>query len=173
MYPSPQSNPHDPLQGQPPVGYGFPAEVPPPPVFHSVPQTMPGPAIAVRVLMFIGGPIGILLGAFLGAVALLGFGVGEMAGEADEGAFSFLAAFTGVIALIPLIYGIVSTTLAALMGRRRKGLFWGVVVFQTIASLILLLWAILGDYLSLVPLAFAVVMIGLMFTSRVREFYLP
>ncbi|WP_223839606.1 hypothetical protein [Nocardiopsis deserti] len=160
-----------PAPGQPPVGYGFPGQVPPPPVYQAF-QGMPGQAVAVRVLMFIGGPIGILLGAFLGAIALLGFGVGEMAGEADEGAFSFLAAFTGAVALVPLAYGIVSTTLASLMGRRRGGLLWGVVAFHGVASLILLVAVIAGDYFSLVPLAFAAVMIGLMLTPRVREFYL-
>lgn len=180
MYPSPHSGPHQPAPGRSPVGYGLPGRMPPvpPPVSAPAASTMPGAAVAVRVLMFIGGPVGILLGLFLGAIALLGFGVGEMVGESGagtdgQGGFAFLAAFTGVIALVPLAYGVVSTMLAALMGRGGRGLFWSVVVFHGVASLILLLGVVLGDYFSLVPLAFAVVMIALMFTPRVRKYYLP
>ncbi|MFD6952258.1 hypothetical protein A6A08_10345 [Nocardiopsis sp. TSRI0078] len=68
--------------------------------------------------------------------------------------------------------GIVSTTLAALMGRGGRGLSWGVAAFHGVASLLLLVWIVLGDYLALVPLAFAALMIGLMCTPRVRGFYL-
>lgn len=193
MHPSPQPDPHQPGYGQPgprqpdhgqpgygrpPVGYGLPSQVPPPPppLSQTNPDAMPGAAVAVRVLMFIGGPVGILLGVFIGIVALFGFGVGQMMGELSqdaegESAFGFLSALAGFVALVPLVYGIVSTTLAALMGRRKPGLFWGVIVFHSVAVLILLIGVVLGDYLSLIPMAFAALMLGLMFTPGVRAFY--
>lgn len=208
MYPSPPSGPNQPYgQGHPPQhqqgGYGYPqAPMPhgpgpgqpygapgapvPPPHFHGGPgasESLPGPGVAVRVLMFIGGPVGILLGLGVGLMVLLGVGMGTAAGSSPEvdsaemmGMVGVFGALGVVVALIPLVYGIVSTTLAAKMGKRSKGVYWGVVVFNVIASLLLVLNVIASIAMeaapsSLIPLAFHVTMTGLMFAPTVRRFY--
>ncbi|WP_017599969.1 hypothetical protein [Nocardiopsis lucentensis] len=151
---------------------------PPPPAAptHRDPDALPGAGVAVRVLMFIGGVLGILIGLLIGGISLLGLGLGQASAELSQdqeaaGAFGFLLAFAGFVALIPLTYGVVSTTLAAMMGRRRRGLFWGIIAFHTVASLILVVAIIAGDHFSFVPLAFAGLMIGLMFVPGVRGFH--
>jgi hypothetical protein len=128
--------------------------------------------------MFIGGVVGLLIGAFLCLVAVLGFGADQLspptpAGESHEteGFLTLLSALAGILALVPLGYGIVSTLLASLMGRRSKVLFWGIIAFHAVASLLLLVPIVNGDVLSYVPLAVALLMIGLMLPSRVRAFY--
>jgi hypothetical protein len=213
VYPTPPSGPQQPYgQGHPPQhpqgppqhqqgGYGYPqqpmqhghgpgqpygAPGAPPPQFHGspgAPDTMPGPATTVRVLMFIGGPVGILLGLIIGVFVALGVGVGAAAGTASEASGAEVAGMVGVLgalgaffALIPLVYGIVSTTLAARMGKRTKGLYWGVVVFNIVSALLLVLnlvsaLAMEGAPTSLLPLAFHATMTGLMFAPKVREFY--
>ncbi|WP_431873068.1 hypothetical protein [Nocardiopsis eucommiae] len=210
MYPSPPSGPNQPYgQGQPPQhqqqgGYGYPQQpMPhgpgpghpyggapgapiPPPHFHGapgVPDAMPGQATTVRVLMFIGGPVGILFGLLLGALVLFGVGLGAAAGSSPEvdsaemaGMIGVFGALGAVVALIPLVYGIVSTTLAAKMGKRSKGVYWGVVVFNIVAALVLVLNVVASIVMeespsSLIPLAFHATMTGLMFAPRVRQFY--
>lgn len=173
MHPSSQPDPQQGGYGypQPPVSPGGP---PAPMMPHD--DTVPGQATTVRVLMFIGGPIGIVVGLVIGFIALLGFGTGQLVeglneGDVDSGAFSFLAGAVGLFALIPFVYGFASTLLAALMGRRKKGIYWGTVAFNIAAALFLVLFVISGDYLMLVPLAFHTTMAALMFVPRVRVFY--
>lgn len=177
MHPSSQYP--EPPQGQ---GYGYPTpagQVPPPPVtVFQGDQTLPGTGTTVRVLMFIGGPIGILLGAVLGILLLFVVGggaalnsVAEAPDEEFGAALGFLGALGAVVALIPLGYGIVSTALAAFMGRRKKGVFWGVVAFNLASALFLLVLVISGDSVSLIPLAVHCLMTILMFTPRVRAHY--
>ncbi|GHC92053.1 hypothetical protein GCM10007079_40250 [Nocardiopsis terrae] len=176
--------PQGPAAGQP---YGAPGgPVPPPPQYGAAPgapDTMPGAATTVRVLMFIGGPIGIILGLILGGVTLLGVGVGAAAGSASEASGSELTAALGVlgalgalVALIPLVYGVASTWLAAVMGRRRTGVYWGVVAFNIVALLILVLHVFAAISMegapgSLIPFVFHATMTGLMFAPKVRAFY--
>jgi hypothetical protein len=144
---------------------------------------MPGAATAVRVLMFIGGPIGILFGVLLGGMVLLGVGLGAAAGSSAEVsdpaltmALGLLSVVGGFVALIPLVYGIASTWLAAIMGRRKSGVYWGVVAFNIVASLILVA-GIIGSVsmeeppTALLQLAFHGTMTGLMFAPKVRAFY--
>ncbi|GHC76523.1 hypothetical protein GCM10007079_12900 [Nocardiopsis terrae] len=143
---------------------------------------MPGRVSTVRTLMFIGGVCGILL-------ALL-FGMGlaaptEAMNEAlDEQAA--LAAEQGVawsvdadlmrslmvsMALVTGVYGALSTFLASRLRNRTVGVFWGVVLFQGLAGLILL-WSLLsGEVLSIVPLGFAVTMICFMWAKESRAYY--
>ena len=161
-------------------GYGYPQTPaspggPPAPMMPHY-DTVPGQATTVRVLMFIGGPIGIVFGLFIGFIALLGFGTGQLVEGLEQegvesGAFSFMAGAVGLFALIPFGYGFASTVLAALMGRRKKGIYWATVAFNIAAALVLVLFVISGDYLMLVPLAFHTTMAALMFVPRVRVFY--
>lgn len=127
-------------------------------VFQGV-SVIPGQGRVVRTLMFIGGTIGIVLGLFLGALYLFG---SELASYGAWGVVS---------ALIASGYGVFSVTLAALMGRRKKGVFRGVVAFNVAASLFPLLFVVPGDSSSGVPPAFHTVMTGLTFTPRVRAHY--
>lgn len=197
-YGQPQHYPQQPQQGgygypQPPVPqgpgghpYGAPGGPPPHPHFNGAPgnpDTMPGAATTVRVLMFIGGPIGILLGLFLGGVVLLGVGVGAAAGSSAEvsnseltAALGILGAVGGFVALIPLVYGVASTWLAAVMGRRKSGVYWSVVAFNIVALLLLVLNVIAAISTesgpgALIPFAFHATMTGLMFAPKVRAFY--
>ncbi|MGW5878374.1 hypothetical protein ACWFMI_17680 [Nocardiopsis terrae] len=205
MHPSSSPDPHQPPgQGQQPQypqqgGYGHPqgpaagqpygapgGPVPPPPQYGAAPgtpDTMPGAATTVRVLMFIGGPIGIILGLILGGITLLGVGVGAAAGSASEASGSELTAALGVlgalgalVALIPLVYGVASTWLAAVMGRRKTGVYWGVVAFNVVALLILVLHVFAAISMEgapggLIPFVFHATMTGLMFAPKVRAFY--
>ncbi|MEU3019295.1 hypothetical protein ABZ635_18100 [Nocardiopsis sp. NPDC007018] len=208
MYSTPPSGPQQPYgQGQPPQpqqgGYGYPQQpVPhghgpaqpygapggpvPPPHFNGAPgapATLPGPGVTVRVLMFIGGPVGILLGLILAVVVMLGVGVGVAANSASEtggadimGMVGALGALGFLFALIPLTYGIISTVLATKMGQQKKGVYWGVVAFNIVASLFLVLGVISALAMetapsNVVPLAFHATMTGLMFAPSVRRFY--
>ncbi|MBR8741920.1 hypothetical protein [Nocardiopsis sp. MG754419] len=142
------------------------------------PDVLPGPAHTVRTLMSIGGPIGIVIGLLLGTMMLLiigGLTALETLSEATDGQVAPLMGGVGAVglafALIPLVYGIASTTLARLMRRRSRRVFWGVVVFNVVALAFLLLMLLGGDGLSVVPLVVHSVMLGLMFAPRVRAFY--
>lgn len=166
--------------------YGAPGGPPPPPHFNGAPgnpDTMPGMALTVRILMFIGGPVGILLGLGLGVI-FLGLAGGGAAMNNSSGApdaelnamLGVLGALGILIALIPLTYGIASTWLAAVMGRRKKGVYWGVVAFNIVALLLLVLnvisaIAMEGPPGALIPFAFHATMTGLMFAPKVRAFY--
>lgn len=180
-------HPPQPQQG----GYGYPqppAPQGPPPPYPAplAPDTMPGQATTVRVLMFIGGAGGFLYTLFIGGLVLLGVGMGAAASTtasaSDMGdpelnsTIGVFAALGIVAALVPLVYGIASTWLAAVMGRRKSGVYWGVIIFNVIAVLILLLGIGGQIYMEttpggVLPLLFHTVMIGLMFPARVKAFY--
>jgi hypothetical protein len=110
-------------------------------------------------------------------------GLGAAAGSSAEvsdpaltTALGLLSVVGGFVALIPLVYGIASTWLAAVMGRRKSGVYWGVVAFNIVASLILVV-GIIGSVsmdeppTALLQLAFHGTMTGLMFAPKVRAFY--
>lgn len=140
---------------------------------------MPGPAIAVRVLMFIGGVCGLLLGGmtWLGAVLATGSGQAgeemrramEQTGMPMSGAEA--GAFLGLIGVIPFVYGVISILLASLMGRRSPAVLWSVVVFQALAGLLLLVNILSGAFAWIIPLIFAIVMIVLMLLEGTRAYY--
>ncbi|RKS04490.1 hypothetical protein DFP74_0048 [Nocardiopsis sp. Huas11] len=159
------------------MGYGTPDQVlPPPPPPPLGPGVLPGSAAAVRVLMTIGGILGLLCGAAVGAVAAIGSGTGAMAEAVGEGsgnpeAVAELSPVLWFAALVPLAYGVVSCVLAMSMRRRRPFLYWSVITFQSVAALILLLAIFAGDTAVHIPLVFAVLMIGLMLPGRVRAYY--
>lgn len=175
-------SPQQPLPGQPPVpsgpqgGYGQPGQMPPPGMPLQDPNTMPGTVITVRVLMFIGGGLGILGALGIGLLGLLGVGLGQATGSlAQDPDAAMVGNIVGglalVIALIPLTYAVVSIVLAAKMGKRSSGVFWGVIVFQGLAAALLLLNVILGEGASFVLLIFAVLMLTLMFLPASRAYY--
>ncbi|WP_435111214.1 hypothetical protein [Nocardiopsis synnemataformans] len=170
----PQQPPNGPYQGgypQQPVPYGG--------HFPSGPVRMPGAAVAVRVLMFIGGGLGLLLAGLFGVLVATVSGGGEagegvLAGLRDSGLpLSADQAVLGLtlIAAIPFTYGVVSVLLASLLGRRSRGVLWSVVVFQGLAALSLVLNVLTGTFGSVIPLAFAVLMLVLMVREHTRAYY--
>lgn len=173
-------HPQQPVPQGPP-GYGQPQGPPPPYPAPLAPDTMPGQATTVRVLMFIGGACGILLGLLFGVILLFGVGLGvSTASEINDPEFNTMMGVFGalglIMALIPLVYGIASTWLAAVMGRRKSGVYWGVVIFNILASLFLVFGIILSLAVEepptgIIPLAFHATMTGLMFSSKVKAFY--
>lgn len=140
---------------------------------------MPGSAIAVRVLMFIGGVCGLLLGGMTWLIAGLAAGGGQ-AGEEVRRAMeqtgmpmsgAEAGAFLGLIGVIPFVYGVISILLASLMGRRSPAVLWSVVVFQALAALLLLVNIFSGALAGIIPLVFAIVMIVLMLLEGTRAHY--
>jgi hypothetical protein len=178
MYP-PQQPPYGPnTGGQNPYQQG-------PPGYPGTPQQpsgkMPGTAITVRVLMFIGGVTGLLFGGLvllMGAAAggdnafAQGFAEGaqEAGGYIDPADVALAMVFFGVIALV---YGIVSTALASFMGKRSPAVLWLIVVFQSLAALSLVFSVLGGGFLALVPMLFAIGMITLMVLPGTRAYYSP
>ncbi len=181
--PLPQAPGHNPGPGQP---YGVPGSpIPGPPQFKGGPdttETMPGPALAVRILMFVGGPCGVVLGLIIVAMTLVGSGASAAVGalaQVDSPAAT-IAALGGVAALVPLAYGVASIWIAALMGRRRNKMLRAVIVFNITALLILVLNIIAlvtlgmqGNIWVVIPVLFHGTMTGLMFLPSVRAFYNP
>lgn len=159
--------------GYPPPVPGAPGAAP------NDPNKMPAPAIIVRVLMFIGGACGVLLGGmtWLGAALAAGGGqTGEQMRRAMEqtgvpmsGAEA--GVLLGLVGAIPFVYGVISLLLASLMGRRSPAVLWSVVVFQSLAALLLVLNIVAGAFGSIVPLIFAAVMIVLMLLEGTRAYY--
>lgn len=156
-----------------------------PPGHPGVPEQssdkMPGTAITVRVLMFIGGAVGILFGGLLLLMALLAGGDNEFSqgfaeGVQETGAYVDPTAVAIVMAImggIMFLYGIVSTALASFMGRRSAVVLWLIVVFQGLAALSLVLGVVTGGFLGLVPLLFTIGMIVLMVIPATRAYYTP
>ncbi|SIO86261.1 hypothetical protein [Nocardiopsis sp. JB363] len=114
---------------------------------------LPGQGVAARVLMFVLGSCGVFAGLFIGVLHLI------------------VDAPNVVLVFLPLGYGAFSITLAALMRRRRKGVFRSVVGFVVAAALFSLFFIVMGDSSWWVPLILHTVMTGLMFTPRVRAYY--
>lgn len=156
-----------------------------PPGYPGVPEQpsgrMPGTAITVRVLMFIGGVVGILFGGPLLLIAVLAGGDNEFSqglaeGLQDAGAHVDSAEAAIVMAIVGGVmfaYGIASTALASFMGRRSAVVLWLVVVFQVLVALLLVLGVVGGGLLSSVPLFFAIGMIVLMVIPATRAYYTP
>ncbi|WP_249187577.1 hypothetical protein [Nocardiopsis sp. MG754419] len=140
---------------------------------------MPGSAVTVRVLMFIGGACGLLLGLLFWAIAGLttaGGRVGQEVLMGMQNAGMPLSAaeaglLLGVAGAIPLVYGVVSVVLASLLGRRSVGVMWATVIFQALAALVLIIALVNGGFGSVIPLFFAVGMIVLMVLPITRAFY--
>ncbi|WP_152521289.1 hypothetical protein [Nocardiopsis ganjiahuensis] len=181
--PLPQAPGQNPGPGRP---YGVPGSpVPPPPQFNGSPgstDAMPGQALAVRILMFIGGPCGIILFFVVAAVTLFGVGLTAAAGAAAQvdsptAALGTMGAMGAVGALIPLAYGVASIWIAAVMGRRTPKVHRAVVIFNIAALAVLALNIVLmismgaGGASVLIPVVFHGVMTGLMFAPNVRAFY--
>lgn len=173
------ANPYQ--QGVP--GYsGYPGQ-PGPPVYPGVPQQpdrIPGAAITVRVLMFIGGVVGLVFGGFALVMGVAAGGEGafaeEFAAGVEEGAGMPVDPASIVVLMlisggIMFGYGLVSTVLASFMGKRSAAVLWGVVVFQVLVSLFLLVSVIFGGIASVVPLLFAIGMIVLMLIPASRDYY--
>ena len=167
MYP-PQP-PHDPYAA------GAYAYQPGPPA----PTGMPGTAIAVRVLKFIGGVCGVLFGALFWFFAVMATGEGQFSqdfldGMGDAGlplSGGEAGLYFGIMGAIPFIYGVLSIVLASLMGRRSAGVMWSVVVFQGLAALLLVLAVVMGGFASIIPLIFTIGMIVLMVVPNTRAYY--
>lgn len=194
MYPpQPPNGPHqggqDPYQqGQPGNPYqqgasGYPGQ-PGPPAYPGVPQQsdkMPGTAITVRVLMFIGGVVGLLFGGLVLILGAAAGGEGEFAdgfaeGVGEAGVYVDPADVVIVMLIagaVMFVYGLVSTILASFMGKRSGAILWGIVVFQALAALSLLVNMFTGAFGSVIPLFFAIGMIVLMLVPASRAYYTP
>lgn len=162
----------------PPIGYGHPGQHMPPPPGMPVqdPDKMPGTAVTVRVLMFIGGGIGVLIALAVGLLGLLGVGLGQATGSLAQDpeaamAGNIIGGLALLVALVPLVYAVISIVLAAKMGKRSSGVFWGIVSFQGVAAALMLLNVILGEPGSFIPLFFAALMLTLMFLPDSRAYY--
>lgn len=137
---------------------------------------MPGTAITVRVLMFIGGGLGVLLALGVGLLGLLGVGMGQATGSLTQDpdaamAGNIIGGLALVVALIPLTYGVVSIVLAAKMGKRSSVIFWSVIGFQGVAAAITLINVIAGETSGVIPLFFAALMLSLMLLPVTRAYY--
>ncbi|MFI6574516.1 hypothetical protein ACIBFB_01855 [Nocardiopsis sp. NPDC050513] len=142
----------------------------------------PRKVAVVRTLMFIGGSCGLALAAlFLMGLAMPAETLNEALQDqvdmaAEQGVELVVTAdvmrsLMGVLALVTGAYGLLSTLLAARIPRRTVGVFWGVVLFQVAAGL-LLLWNLLGgEGFSLVPLGFTATMVAFMFSREGRAYY--
>ena len=184
--PLPQVPGQNPGPGQP---YGVPGRpVPGPPQFKGspgAPDAMPGPALAVRILMFIGGPCGIVLSGIVAVMALLSAGIwaatdasAQAMGVDVDSPIGSIAALGGVGAVVPLVYGISSIWIAAIMGRRQNKTLRAVVIFNITALVILVLNIITlitmgmqGNVWVVIPVLFHGTMTGLMFLPSVKAFY--
>ncbi|WP_017583956.1 hypothetical protein [Nocardiopsis valliformis] len=183
MYPpqppqGPDQGGHDPYQQNP---YGNLDPQGPTAYPGASPQSdkMPGMAITVRVLMFIGGAFGLLFGGLL-LLAVLGLladpeTTQEVLREVqDSGLYIDAAELTvlfGAMGGVLFGYGVISTALASFMGKRSAVVLWLIVVFQVLASLTLMLGIAFGGTLSVIPLLFAIAMIVLMLLPPTRAFY--
>lgn len=121
---------------QPPSG-SPPDQYPPPPA--QGPYRPPGTVTAVRVLLIIGGVIGVLFG-LLTAVAMAMFPVVADMPEAQEvfrqqGVDPDGMMGTLVLGLVQsLVYGVAALVLAFLVGRRSTAVYWVTVAFFALAA---------------------------------------
>lgn len=166
---------YPPQQPDDPYAAGAYAYQPGPPA----PTGMPGTAITVRVLMFIGGVCGLLFGALFWLAAAMASGGGQTSRDFLDGmgeaglplSGGEAGVFFGVMGAIPFVYGVVSIVLASIMGRRSAGVMWSIVVFQGLSALLLVLAVITGGFASIIPLFFTIGMIVLMVVPNTRAFY--
>ncbi|WP_049565721.1 hypothetical protein [Nocardiopsis sp. SBT366] len=176
MYPpQPPQGPYS--GGQDPYNQGQPG-------YPGVPQgppKMPGTAITVRVLMFIGGVCGLLFGGLVLLMGLMAGGDNEFGQAFAEGVqetgvnidAAEVVAVMAILGGVMFVYGLVSTALASFMGRRSGGILWSIVVFQALAALLLLVNIFTGAIGSFIPLLFAIGMIVLMVVPATRAYYKP
>lgn len=176
---------HDPYQGAQNPYQGANPYQQGPPGYPGVPEQasgkMPGTAITVRVLMFIGGVVGLLFGGCLLLVAVMAGGDNEFSrgfaeGVQEAGTYvdpTEIAIVMAVMGGIMFLYGLVSTALASFMGRRSAVVLWLIVVFQGLAALSLVLGVVTGGPLGIIPLFFAIGMIVLMVIPATRAYYTP
>lgn len=183
MFPSGQ-DPYDPNAGQ--GGVPSPRGMPDfnAPHYEALRPDAPMPkrVSTVRTLMYIGGVSGILL-SLLFVMGLLA-SPEEMRAALDEQ--TALAAEQGVAlaydadmmrsimasaALVTGLYGALSVLIATRLRNRTVGVFWSTMLFQGAAGGILL-WSLLaGELLAIVPLGFAVTMLGFMWAKESRAYY--
>ncbi|WP_201294910.1 MULTISPECIES: proline-rich domain-containing protein [unclassified Nocardiopsis] len=190
MYPQQPSN--DPNQGGQQPGGSYPSgQYPQDPAYQGgyqqppyapeagSPAKMPGTAVTVRVLMFIGGVCGLLLGVLMWLAAAMASGDNEFSQEFQRGMEESGLRISGgeagtlffLVGLVPFVYGVVSVALASFMGRRSPVILWSVVVFQALAALVLILGVLSGGIGSLIPLAVTIAMIVLMLLAGTRAYY--
>lgn len=174
-------DPHDPGKGGVPSQGGMPD-------FHTHFEAMrpdapmPAKVRTTRTLMFIGGVAGFLLSllflttltvsgemmdeALAQQAALMAEQGVEMSVDADMMRTMMMSA-----ALITGLYGLGSLLLAGRLRRRTIGVYWGAVLFQGLAGLILL-WGVLGgELLMAVPLGFTAWMLANMFSKEGRAYF--
>lgn len=150
------------------------------------PPPLPGTVTAVRVLMFLGGVLGVLAG--VGVAVLFGAVLGmdprqvEDLSEAQETVLQALAeegidpavmaVVLGLAIGVPLVTGLISLFLSAVAGRRSRLWLWSIVVFQ---ALLALGWALqlllLLNLLALVPLVLCILKIALITGADARRYY--
>ncbi|GAB3688698.1 hypothetical protein [Nocardiopsis oceani] len=182
MFPSGQ-DPYDPNSGQggvpsqrglPDFNASFEAQRPDAP--------MPKKVSTVRTLMFIGGACGLLLSLlFIMGMSVPNEAMTEVLDEqaavaAEQDVDLALDAETMrslmlSMALVTGLYGIFSTLLAARLPRRTVGVYWGAMVFQGLAGLLLGWNLFSGDLLAIVPLGFTVTMMAFMWDKESRAHY--
>lgn len=163
--------------GAPPDPYGAPSG---PQSGSQEPARMPGTAIAVRVLMFIGGVFGLLFGGLFLLSGIFLTGDNEVTREFAEvssemGMAVSAAEVAGVLMVlgtVTLAYGLLSTALASFMGRRSPVVLWLIVAFHVLAALTLVFSMVgAGDVFSSIPFLFAVGMIIMMVLPVTRAYY--
>lgn len=174
-------DPNDPKQGGVPPQYGMPD-------FNarfealSPDAPMPRKVVTTRTLMFIGGVSGLLLALLF----LLGLGAPEEAmNEALDQQSAYFAAegvemnidaammrsMMLVMALVTGLYGALSMLLGTRLRRRTVGVYWGTVLFQGLAGLILGWGLFHGEFLMLLPLGFSVWMLAAMLSKEGRAYF--
>lgn len=174
-------DPHDPGQGGVPSQHGMPdfnAR------FEAMRPDAPMPAkvTATRTLMYLGGVSGLLLALlFLMGLAAPAEALNEALDQqaalmAEEGVAlavdaDMMRAMMTVMALVTGLYGALSLLLGKRLRNRTVGVYWGTVVFQGLAGLILV-WGLLGgELLMAVPLGFTVWMLANMFSREGRAYF--
>ncbi|GAA1458847.1 hypothetical protein GCM10009603_14350 [Nocardiopsis exhalans] len=183
MFPSGQ-DPYDPNAGQ--NGVPSPRGMPDfnAPHYEALRPDAPMPkrVSTVRTLMYIGGVCGILMSLLF--VMGLSASPEEMQAALDEQ--TAMAAEQGVAMAFDLdmmrsfmafgvvvtgLYGALSFFIASRLRNRTVGVFWATMLFQGVAGGILL-WGLLGgEILMIVPLGFAVTMLGFMWAKESRAYY--
>lgn len=183
MFPSGQ-DPYDPNAGQ--GGVPSPRGMPDfnAPHYEALRPDAPMPkrVSTVRTLMYIGGVSGILLALlFVMGLSAPTEAMNEALDEqtalaAEQGVdlvfdAELMRSYMAAMALVTGLYGALSVLIATRLRRRTVGVFWSTMLFQGAAGGILL-WSLLaGELLAIVPLGFAVTMLGFMWAKESRAYY--